>query len=222
MPTNYPTSLDNFTNPTANDSLNIPSHSLQHANANDAIEAIEAKLGVGNDHKVGLYNIVNLSFTNATSVPVQSCFSANYTDYRIIVDITSTNASGQNGIGLLSGSTQANLNYNSAGVGFGSGAAAANNANEGGTNEMRWGSRGSNGSSFTIDILNPFIATQTRFLGNNLAYGGASPIVTSSAFAGVHTVISSYDGFILWFLQANGSTGNTASGNVNVYGYRTS
>jgi hypothetical protein len=41
MPTNFPTGVDNFTNPTANDSLNLPSHSTQHANANDAIEAIE-------------------------------------------------------------------------------------------------------------------------------------------------------------------------------------
>lgn len=41
MATNFPTSVDNFTNPTANDSLNLPSHSTQHANANDAIEAIE-------------------------------------------------------------------------------------------------------------------------------------------------------------------------------------
>ena len=41
MPTNFPTSVDNFTNLTANDSLNLPSHSTQHANANDAIEAIE-------------------------------------------------------------------------------------------------------------------------------------------------------------------------------------
>jgi hypothetical protein len=44
MPTNFPTSVDNFTNPTANDSLNLPSHSTQHANANDAIEAIEAAI----------------------------------------------------------------------------------------------------------------------------------------------------------------------------------
>jgi len=42
MPTNFPTSVDNFTNPTANDSLNLPSHSTQHANANDAIEAVES------------------------------------------------------------------------------------------------------------------------------------------------------------------------------------
>jgi hypothetical protein len=47
MPTNYPTSLDVFVNPVSNDSLNSPSHSVQHANANDAIEAIEAKLGLG-------------------------------------------------------------------------------------------------------------------------------------------------------------------------------
>lgn len=47
MASNYPTSLDTFTNPSANDSLNSPSHALQHANANDAIEALEAKLGIG-------------------------------------------------------------------------------------------------------------------------------------------------------------------------------
>lgn len=47
MATNYPTSLDTFTNPTTSDSLNSPSHSLQHADANDAIEAIETKVGFG-------------------------------------------------------------------------------------------------------------------------------------------------------------------------------
>jgi hypothetical protein len=47
MATNYPTSLDTFINPLSTDSQNSPSHSLQHANANDAIEAIEAKLGFG-------------------------------------------------------------------------------------------------------------------------------------------------------------------------------
>ncbi len=41
MATNFPTSVDTFTNPVSNDSLNSPSHSVQHADANDAIEAIE-------------------------------------------------------------------------------------------------------------------------------------------------------------------------------------
>jgi hypothetical protein len=46
MPTNFPTSLDALTNPVAGDSLSSPSHAGQHANANDAIEALEAKVGV--------------------------------------------------------------------------------------------------------------------------------------------------------------------------------
>jgi hypothetical protein len=41
MPTNFPTGVDNFVNPTPTDSLNAPAHSTQHTNANDAIEAIE-------------------------------------------------------------------------------------------------------------------------------------------------------------------------------------
>lgn len=44
--TSFPTSLDNFTNPTAGNRTDSPSHAEQHSNANDAIEAIQAKLGV--------------------------------------------------------------------------------------------------------------------------------------------------------------------------------
>jgi hypothetical protein len=47
MTTNFPSSLDDFTNPTAQDSLNsdtVP-HADQHANLNDAVEALEAKVG---------------------------------------------------------------------------------------------------------------------------------------------------------------------------------
>lgn len=47
MATNFPNSLDNFTNPASGDSQNSPSHSLQHADINDAVEAIETKLGIG-------------------------------------------------------------------------------------------------------------------------------------------------------------------------------
>lgn len=48
MATNYPNSLDILVNPTANDTLNsttVP-HADQHANANDAIEAIQTVLGI--------------------------------------------------------------------------------------------------------------------------------------------------------------------------------
>lgn len=46
MATNFPTSLDALTNPTSGQTLNSPSHSTQHANSNDAIEALQTKVGV--------------------------------------------------------------------------------------------------------------------------------------------------------------------------------
>lgn len=45
MAINFPTSLDNLTNPNTTDALNSPSHAGQHADANDAIEALQAKVG---------------------------------------------------------------------------------------------------------------------------------------------------------------------------------
>lgn len=44
----YPTSLDVFENPSATQSVaTVVTHSTHHANANDALEAIEAKVGTG-------------------------------------------------------------------------------------------------------------------------------------------------------------------------------
>ncbi len=47
MATNFPGSLDSFTNPTSGSTLDSPSHAGQHANINDAMEAVQAKLGTG-------------------------------------------------------------------------------------------------------------------------------------------------------------------------------
>jgi len=43
---NFPVSLDSLTNPTSSSFQNSPSHSTQHINANDALEALEAKVGI--------------------------------------------------------------------------------------------------------------------------------------------------------------------------------
>jgi len=52
MATNFPTSLDSLTNPTASDSMETVSHSSQHTNANDAIEALQAKVGINGSSDV--------------------------------------------------------------------------------------------------------------------------------------------------------------------------
>ena len=46
MATNFPTSLDDFANPSPTDSMETVSHSSQHSNLNDAVEALEVKIGI--------------------------------------------------------------------------------------------------------------------------------------------------------------------------------
>lgn len=60
MATNFPASLDVLVNPQPNDSVEVVSHSAQHADANDAIEALEIKVGTNDssdpnslDYKIG-------------------------------------------------------------------------------------------------------------------------------------------------------------------------
>ena len=60
MTTNFPTSLDSLSNPASGDKLST-GHASQHANLNDAVEALQAKVGVDNsavatslDYRVGV------------------------------------------------------------------------------------------------------------------------------------------------------------------------
>lgn len=54
MATSYPGSVDttNLTNPATTDKRNSPSHAGLHANANDAIKAVETKIGTGSSTPV--------------------------------------------------------------------------------------------------------------------------------------------------------------------------
>src|SRR3990170_1690637 len=47
MATAFPAALDAFSNPAPTTFMNVLSHSSQHSDENDAVEAIEAKLGIG-------------------------------------------------------------------------------------------------------------------------------------------------------------------------------
>jgi len=47
MAVNFPLSLDSLSNPSSGDKLDNPSHSTQHGDANDILEALETKLGIG-------------------------------------------------------------------------------------------------------------------------------------------------------------------------------
>ena len=67
MAITYPTSLDTFTNPTSTSLLTSPDHAQQHSDINDAVEALEAKVAIGNT-VLGTYTdySASLTFTNVT------------------------------------------------------------------------------------------------------------------------------------------------------------
>jgi len=72
MATNFPTSVDVLTNPIASNSQNSPSHAGQHADANDAIEAIETYVlaqqpTFRNVLINGEFNINQRAFTSTTT-----------------------------------------------------------------------------------------------------------------------------------------------------------
>ena len=45
MATSFPSSLDSFTNPVSSDTLSSPSHAGQHTDLNDAVAALQSKVG---------------------------------------------------------------------------------------------------------------------------------------------------------------------------------
>ena len=70
MSTNYPGGLDSFVNPSGVDPQNSPSHSWQHTNTNDAMEAVQAELGTD---PAGGYATVKARL-DAGSTPIGTLF----------------------------------------------------------------------------------------------------------------------------------------------------
>ena len=203
MPTNFPTSVDNFTNPTANDSLNLPSHSTQHANANDAIEAVESYLLT---EPMGLRLIKKQTIGSAVStVSVTSVFSSTYESYLIIIngDSASLSANLQFQLSAATGSTYSQ-NYEFYAYGSSSSSISASS----GTSSFVVQFDGSNPYNSTIQVNGPNVARATlgQVEGNAITYNGQGRFKeTSSGQSTGFTVFP--------------SGGTITGGTIYVYGY---
>ena len=98
MSTSFPSGLDALSNPSSTDKLNNPSHSAQHANANDALEAIEAKVGIDGSavttsHDYKLSGITGSGKAALDSVVVHLTGAETITDKRITPRIGTTASS---------------------------------------------------------------------------------------------------------------------------------
>jgi len=103
MATNFPASLDSLTNPTSSDSLSSPSHSAQHANVNDAVEALQAKVGADSsavtsslDYKVAQLEAIShgkiLQVVTSTYSTEESTTSTSFVDTSLTATITPSSA----------------------------------------------------------------------------------------------------------------------------------
>jgi hypothetical protein len=79
MATNFPSSLDALTNPTGSSALTSPDHATQHADANDAIEALQSKVGVNGsavatsiDYRTNQLESGNFADTSLTIQPIET------------------------------------------------------------------------------------------------------------------------------------------------------
>jgi len=66
MASTYPTTIDAFTNPTTSSLLTSPSHAQQHSDINDAVEALETKVAIGNT-VIGTYIAYTPTMSNVTT-----------------------------------------------------------------------------------------------------------------------------------------------------------
>jgi len=93
MPIQYPASLDNFVNPVANDTLDsatVP-HAAQHANLNDAVEAMQTVVGINpagshltvKDRIISAEALISTQsvLNGLTDVTIQSAASGNVLRY---------------------------------------------------------------------------------------------------------------------------------------------
>lgn len=242
MASNYPTSLDNFTNPTSNDSLNSPSHSLQHANINDAVEAIEAKLGIGASTagsatsgqvltagtggtttwqtltipESGITLLNATTFATASSVIVDSVFSSTYGNYKMIIDFTAANsANGDISWYGRSGSpaSDTTANYLSPYIRVFDTTVAGFKPTTGFLGAIE-GTYASY-ASITADIIGPNLAKATKIFSTS-SYrqdGGSTLLHTVTSW---QTDSTQFTGIKIY------PSGGTISGTLRIYGYRNS
>ena len=217
MASGFPGSIDSFTNPLSNSALNSPSHAGQHQDLNDAVNKIETYMGlvkviptsVTAGNTLAANGTVTIGSAQ-TAVSVNGAFSALYDAYRIVITgVTFSAANNAVAIRLGSSTTRSDYYWGGYNVTLSTGVLAAESAN--GTAEgMRIGYTSSTATSFSVDILSPFLAIRTNHHASGFGEGN---------YVGMHSgydnTATSYTDFVL-----RPGSGTMTGGSIRVYGYR--
>lgn len=230
MASSYPSSLDSFTDPTSGSSLASPSHSGQHIDLNDAVEKLEAKLGIGSSAasaasegavlkadgsgattyaKNGLWFIAKYTFTSTGTWQATNVFTSTFENYRIIVNCTSASGTAaQIQVRLLVGTTPTTTNYYNYYRGI---TWAGSNDVTAGNNVGNWFAMRSNASPWSgvMDIHHPQLAQKTVYSSQ----GSDSSQQWQSG--GYQDSSTQFDG-----IEFASSGAFAMTGTIRVYGYQ--
>ena len=144
--------------------------------------------------------------TAVSSVTVSGAFSAAYDNYKIIV--SGGTQSTDDSIRLQFGATTTGYYDARPRVTIATGAITANATNNGSNSAVGYGR--STGLSLNVEVMNPFLTTQTQYFSNGY-FLATNVIDTVSGFVNNNT---SYTGFTLI-----PNSGNMTGGTIKIYGY---
>lgn len=150
-----------------------------------------------------------VSFATATSVSINGCFTSEFENYRVVVDISTTSTSNGGGFRLRASGTDNSASYLGR-QSYGTGSSWATAAYS--TSSFPYAAISATEHFLVFDINAPALARPTRVQLVGSAFAGTT--ATADTFInGKHNVSTAYDGFTLV-----PSTGNI-TGSLVVYGY---
>ena len=166
----------------------------------------------------GLTLVSSTTISGATSSSFNNVFTSSYVNYRIIISPFNTGGSGTSDLSfrLRASSTDTSANYNSQRL-YGIGTAAGAGVNVLGTDEVWFNAANPTAADFSfsiLDMLNPQIASPTRFATNSIQYDASG--IGLNVVNGYNSASTQFDGFTL--ISNNGNIAAT----VRIYGYQNS
>lgn len=220
MATNWPTSRDTFTNPTSGDTLDSPSHAAQHANINDAVEAMQAHAGLVlvkptsvTGGTIGTNGAVTIG-SGVSSVTVNGAFSSTFDNYKIVISNVTGSTTGDILMQLTTGGTASTASYYWA-TAYVTYSTNAVTGTGGGSPRGDWIlssiNSTNNKQSAEVTLFQPFLTVRTNFASTSYI---ARTDIAGLGAGGMHDVATSYDG-----IKLIPSAGTFTGGTIRVYGY---
>jgi hypothetical protein len=155
-----------------------------------------------------------ITFTGATSISVNGCFTSSFRNYRIMFDETAASNYADGNLRMRASGTDANTAYYRNGIlvdGSSSSAfSSANDTNFGNALTTHPTSSNAHAAAW-IEIHDPFVAKPTTVQSINFAWSGTQ--IRSLSASGFHATPTACDGFTIYL-----SAGNFA-GTFKIYGY---